>query len=113
MYDTDLTAEEVSQGHGIYLAAACNRFPPHRQGRPVTLGCLVRWICDGVKAVDGQRVKLGAVRLAGRWITSPQAIQRFVAAQTPRLADGQRPRSPAKRKAAAERAEAELKQLGI
>ena len=46
----------------------------------------------GVKGPGGQRVKLEAARLAGKWITTPAAIGRFVEAQTPRPDDVPPPR---------------------
>jgi hypothetical protein len=58
---------------------------------------------------------LEAARLAGRWLTSAPAIERFLAAQTPRLDAPATPvpRSPGQRRRASERAAAELQRLGI
>jgi hypothetical protein len=74
---------EVTDGESEPLTKAARRFSPTRQNRPVTLSCLFRWITRGVKGPDGERVKLEAARLAGRWITTPGAIKRFISAQTP------------------------------
>ena len=109
------TLDEIAAGLGEPLSRACRRFPPHRQGKPVSLSCLVRWITSGVRDPNGVRIRLEAARLAGRWITTPGAIARFLAAQTPRL-DGDPhppPRTPAARQLASERAAAELETLGI
>jgi hypothetical protein len=109
------TLDEIAAGFGEPLSRACRRFPPHRQAKPVTLSCLVRWITRGVRAPNGGRIRLEAARLAGRWITTPGAIARFLAAQTPSL-DGDplpTPRAPAARQQASERAAAELERLGI
>lgn len=69
----------------LSLTSAARMVPPGRRGRPVTLSCIFRWITKGVMAPDGQRVRLEASRLGGRWITSLEALQRFVDAQTPRF----------------------------
>ncbi|MCI0464668.1 MAG: hypothetical protein L0Z62_47695 [Gemmataceae bacterium] len=109
-----LLIEEIAQGHGLYLSRAAKRFPPHRKNRPVTLGCLVRWIIEGVRGPGGERVRLEAARVAGKWMTTPQAITRFIIAQTPDLADRpQLPRTSTMRRRAAERAEAQLQKIGL
>jgi hypothetical protein len=112
---TDKLLEEIEAGQGETLTRAARRVPRTRQDRPVTLGCLLRWINSGVLGPDGQRIRLEAARLAGRWVTTPGAIRRFVAAQTPRLdaVVTDAPRSPGKRQRAAERAGRELDSIGI
>jgi hypothetical protein len=60
-------------------------------------------------------VRLEAVRLGGRWVTSREALQRFAERLTPR-SDSKpalAPRSMAKRQQANERAAKELDQIGI
>ncbi len=108
-------SEEIAQGHGKALSQATKLFPSSRRGRPVTLSCVLRWALDGVRGPDGERIRLEAARLAGRWITTPQAIARFIDAQTPRIEDAvpAAPRSPAARTRAAERAARELEKSGI
>jgi hypothetical protein len=99
----------------LSLSQAARRLPPGRRDRPVTLSCLVRWIMNGLAGPDGQRVRLEAVRLGGRWITSEQALARFAAALTPRLGD--KPvsylRTPKQRERAAARAAKRLEEVGI
>jgi hypothetical protein len=51
--------------------------------------------------------------LAGRWLTSEPAIERFLAAQTPPLDTSPAPRTPARRRRASEKAAAELERIGI
>jgi hypothetical protein len=55
---------------------------------------------------DGKRVRLEAVRLGGRWLTSVQAIERFIDRQTPNLDADSPPAPPTQhqRECAAERA---------
>src|SRR5713101_4891784 len=93
----------------ISLSQAARMLPPGRRGRPVTLSCLLRWVLDGVKTPDGP-VRLEAVRLGGRWITSIEALERFAARQTPDVGSErpQTPRSPAARERASSRVDKEL-----
>jgi hypothetical protein len=107
--------DEIAAGHGEPLSRARWRFPPHRQGKPVTLSCLIRWVTSGVRSPSGQRIRLEAARLSGRWVTTPQAIARFLEAQTPQLDDSSehRPAGRNARQRASERAANELERLGI
>lgn len=52
--------------------------PSHAAHRTTVL----RWVLRGVK-VGAARVKLEAVRVGGRWSTSEEAYQRFLAACNP------------------------------
>jgi hypothetical protein len=107
--------EELSQGHGRSLSQAAKLFPPFRLNRPVTLSCVFRWVTKGVRGPEGQRIRLEGARLAGRWVTTPQAIARFLQAQTPNLDNvpEQFPSSPNARQRANQRAAAKLEQLGL
>lgn len=97
----------------LTLTQAARMLPPSRRGRPVSLSCVYRWILDGVKTPHG-RVRLEAIRAGGRWLSSAEALQRFVEAQTPDLADRpQLPRTPTARRRASERADAQLQKIGI
>ena len=107
----DLTTEPP-----VPLAEAVKLIPPARSGKRTHLSTLLRWILTGAKAPDGTRVKLEAVRLGGRWMTSREALQRFAEALTPSLSDTPAlpiPRAPTARRRASERAEAELNKLDI
>ncbi len=111
---------EIAAGEGLYLTQAARRFPSYRNNRPVSLSCLVRWVLNGARTPDGGRVRLEAARLAGKWITTPGAIARFLAAQTPyRCADDQTadtappPRSPTKRVRANSRVDEALDKIGV
>ncbi|MDB5311929.1 MAG: hypothetical protein JWO38_6131 [Gemmataceae bacterium] len=71
----------------------------------------IRWATSGARAVDGRVVKLEAVRLGCRWLSSEAAFARFMTALATPL--GQEPvRSPASRNRASERAAAELEKMG-
>jgi hypothetical protein len=106
----DLTNERP-----IPLEDACRIIPPARGGRRCHLSTILRWILTGSKAPNGRRVRLEALRLGGRWMTSAAALQRFADALTPRPSgDAARtfPRTPRQADAAAERAGAELRRDG-
>lgn len=68
----DIHREEI-----LTLADAAERFPSSRQGKPTHYGTVVRYITRGIPCRNGERVKLEAARLGGRWYTSAEAIQRF------------------------------------
>lgn len=98
----------------LSLRTAAALLPSGRGGRPVSFNCLLRWILNGAKAPSGETVKLEAVRLGGRWITSREAIQRFADRLTPECSNNPTSgRTLKQRRAAAERAEKELAVLGI
>ena len=106
----DLTCEQL-----IPLAKATRLVPPARRGKRTHLSTLLRWILTGATAPDGSRVRLDAVRLGGRWMTTLGSLQRFAAALTPRVGD-EAPasaRSPSARTRASERAAAELTRKGV
>jgi hypothetical protein len=94
----------------IPLAEAARLVPAARKGKRCHESTIFRWIVRGVKGV-----KLEALRLGGRWVTSREALQRFAERLTPDLETAQRPvpRSPARRHRASERAAKELERIGI
>lgn len=96
------------------LAAAAQRLPPARGNRPVNSSTIWRWIKDGIKLSDGTTLRLEAVRLSGRWLTSVEALARFIDAQTPDLGEQPAPipRSVPQRRRAHEWADAELQRRG-
>jgi hypothetical protein len=113
---TEQLLEEIAAGQGETLTHAASRMPRTRLDKPVTLGCLFRWIMAGVRGADGTQIYLEAARLAGKWITTPGAIRRFVAAQTPprgTASAAPSPGSPTARQRAAARAAEKLRQVGI
>lgn len=74
-----------------------------------------RWAVKGLPGPDGQRVRLEALRVGGRWVSSWPALQRFALAITPDLDEGpsKTPRSASKRQKASERAARDLARLHI
>jgi hypothetical protein len=96
------------------LAQAARRVPSGRRERPVHPSTLFRWIHDGVRVAGGAIVRLEALRLGGRWVTSLEALQRFAEGLTPTLGTpGPTPRTPANRRRSNERAAVELDKLGL
>jgi hypothetical protein len=105
----DLSAESI-----LSLRDAAKLIPPARRGRPVSFQCILRWAMEGARSPTGERVKLKAIRLGGRWVTSRESLQRFAEALTPRSDNiMSKSRTPRQRRRAAERAEAELERMGI
>ena len=68
----------------LSLGEAAALLPAGRKGERCHLSTLLRWIQRGARGPTGERVYLEGVRLGGRWLTSREAIGRFVAALTPR-----------------------------
>jgi hypothetical protein len=70
---------------------------------------------DGVKSPSGELIKLEGARLGSRWITSREALQRFVDKLTPPTGETRTvpARTSTQRRRAAERAESELEAMGI
>jgi hypothetical protein len=64
------------------LSEAARRFPSFRCGAPVHSATLTRWILAGVKDRDGNRIKLQAKRLPGRWVVTDDTISEFIEALT-------------------------------
>jgi Protein of unknown function (DUF1580) len=94
----------------LSLKNAADLLPDGRNGRPVHFSCVLRWVQTGAKAPNGERVRLEAVRVGCRWLTSVEALGRFAARLTPEFSATLPPvRTAKKRAAAAARA---VKQLG-
>src|SRR5262245_39050896 len=60
---------------------------PGRGRARVHASTLARWITRGVRTPDGRRVRLRAVRLGSKWLTTRGWIEEFAAAQTPTFSD--------------------------
>jgi hypothetical protein len=96
----------------ISLTEAAGRFPGHRGANRLHPATLTRWILKGVNALDGRRVRLEAVRLGARWLTSEAALQRFADALSSPPDSSAPSRSPTARHKASDRADAELRAMG-
>lgn len=105
----DLTTERP-----LSISQAADLMPPGRNGARVSVGCIHRWILRGAKSPTGEMVQLEACRLGSRWITSTEAIQRFMDRLTPQLGATTPPsRSPGTRRRAVDAAARRLERIGI
>jgi hypothetical protein len=99
----------------IHEAAAV--FPGRRPGKKLNFRTLWRWIIKGIHAADGQIVRLEAVRLGARWVTSREAIARFSARLTPTTTEitgsAGNMRTPTQRQLDGRVAAKELEKMGI
>src|SRR4051812_37266287 len=75
-----LLAVEIATGRGLGLAEAARRLPPRRGGRPVSASTPTRWAGGGVKVDGDRRVRLEAMRVGKKLVTSEQALIRFLSA---------------------------------
>jgi hypothetical protein len=105
----------------IPLAEAAALIPPARGGKKTHLSTLLRWIVKGVRSPIGETVRLEAIRLGGRWMTSREALQRFAERLTPplisftdgSLSSASPPLTLSRRERAAAQAGRELDRLGF
>jgi hypothetical protein len=99
----------------ISLCEAAALLPGNRPGKRVSFSTVWRWVMRGVLAADGEtRVRLEAVRVGAKWVTSHEAIARFSEALTPDLGGGAATaRTPVERKRAASAASKRLEAIGI
>jgi hypothetical protein len=99
----------------IGMSAAARLYGTFRGGRPTHSCTPTRHHLHGVRLPDGTVVRLEAIRIAGRLMTSRAAIARFFLAQQPSVPPGKSgsARSPATRHRAAELAAKHLAAAGI
>ena len=111
--DTTKTLTEMILDEGAVglseLARLVGRFRGGRQTSPSTL---TRWILEGVRLPDGKVLKLEAVRIHSRWMSSRPRLIEFIERQQPTPAPVAPPRSPAARRKAAEAAAKLLEAAG-
>jgi hypothetical protein len=112
--EADIT-NEILSGSGLNLGQAARCFPPYRESRPVNPCTIYRWITSGVRLPNGTRLRLEARRVGGRWLTSREAVRRFIDEQTPSIDTASAPRAPTptQRAKRAERAAKALEEAGI
>jgi hypothetical protein len=94
------------------LTAAASLVPPARRGRKTHPSTLLRWILTGAKGPGGP-VKLEAVRLGGRWMTTRSALQRFAERLTPDTVAAPPPPSSRSSTRHDDAVKAELDRLGL
>jgi hypothetical protein len=100
----------------LSLAAAAHRLPSLREDRPVNPATVLRWVVKGTLLPDGSRLRLPAVKVAGRWCTTVEALNSYVtditaaALPTSTMAT---PRTPTQRRRSSERADEALEAKGV
>lgn len=77
MDETKPSAEALFSEELIPVQDLPARLPPAKSGRRVHRAAVWRWVSEGLRAPDGARVKLEALRMGRRWVTSKQAVARF------------------------------------
>jgi hypothetical protein len=76
------TAEALLREGLVPLSDISKLVPPAASGKPMHRAVGWRWVRAGVLGPDGLRVKLAAVRVGKRWMTSRLALARFFGALT-------------------------------
>ena len=69
----------------VNLHAICRRVPEFRPGHPTSYSTVLRWVVRGVRGPNGDTIRLEAIKLSGRWVTSLPAFQRFMEHLAPRF----------------------------
>jgi hypothetical protein len=115
--DVDLLDDPDFLTNAIPVRKAIQSLPStlFGSGRPLHVSAAHRWIITGIRAANGTRVKLRAVRLPGGFMTTAAWMKEFLAALQPRTAAEPQvmPRTTARRRRDHEQAERELAQIGI
>jgi hypothetical protein len=73
---------DLAKEERLSLKEAAKLPPSYREGKPTHVSTIHRWITRGVRLTSGEVVRLEGARLGGRWITSVQAMERFMARLT-------------------------------
>jgi hypothetical protein len=77
----DELLDEIAAGGGLTLKAAALRLTPAAAARPVHPFTVREWVTDGVTRPDGRVVKLAAVKVGKRWVTSERCLREFIKQQ--------------------------------
>lgn len=98
----------------VLISVLAGEVPSPRARRPVGGNTIWRWLSKGVRAPNGRVVKLEALRIAGRYYSSREALGRFISAQQETTVAGlPASRPPATRQRESDRAAEELKAAGL
>jgi hypothetical protein len=107
----DTTAEAL-----LSLPQAARLIPPGRSGKKTHVSTLLRWLSRGAPGPDGDHVRLEAIRVGQRWMTTRESLQRFFERLTPVDQDVEPlapPRTATQREKAVDRASRRLEKAGI
>jgi hypothetical protein len=68
---------DLKREKALGLDEISKHLPASRGARKVSFTTVLRWIQKGARAADGRLVRLEALRLGSRWVSSLEAVQRF------------------------------------
>ena len=72
--------EEIANGEGVSLRELALQSGPMVGGKPIGLSTMLRWVKEGVCPAK-HNVKLEAVRIGSRWVSTVAALKRMIAIQ--------------------------------
>lgn len=104
---------EALQTRWVPFHRLARRLPGRKDGRHLHPAALYRWHKDGLRAADGERVRLEARRIGGQWCTTWKRLREFFARLEGPPAAEPMPETRQERGRAAREAEARLDRLGI
>jgi hypothetical protein len=112
-HDPAALVERILTEKPIGVAAAAKLMGTFWEGKTAHASTITRWATKGVKLTDGRVIRLEAVKINGRLVTSRAALIRFISAQqdpppTEVTESSTRAETPAQRRASASRASNEL-----
>lgn len=100
----------------LTVSQVAKSIPGRTGSRGLAPSTVARWIVSGAPARNGERVRLAAVRVGGRWLVRPADLQTFFAAlgDTTPAATIAKPkrRTETQRRRASEAAARELEKRG-
>lgn len=94
------------------LVYFCDKLPGNGKTKRLNPATILRWINDGVRSTEGEVVKLRAVRVGGRWMSTDAWFDEFMGRLSTPTVPVEKPRAPAKRKRAAKDAGKRLRAAG-
>lgn len=100
----------------VSIHAAAALYPGRRPGKKLNFTTIWRWVTKGVRSTNGQLVRLEAVRLGARWVTSREAIARFsrrLTTPTDAPTTTSKRRTPSQRERDNQAAKKQLEKIGI
>ena len=104
--------ESVLSESVLTLAEAASLIPSG-YGRHVARQTILRYVKNGARRPGGERVVLDAQWIAGRYLTSREAVTRFLSALSQSPTAAKPIRTPSQRKREAARNAAALEKLGV
>lgn len=76
-----MSVETILSETRVTVAEAARLIPGTAGNKHVGVGAVYRWIHAGVM-IDGRAIRLVAVNAGGHWVTSREAVMRFIEATT-------------------------------